>query len=874
MTENSSNNGIQSTGENINWKYLNEDRVDDPIISALVKEATNTYIKNENKNNNDIVEHYILNIYIEYFNKFLKDSKIKYEFSKYVDNNEVASKNDLKNSKKNNGSKKSKDEPNKKELMLIKIKEDAIKKNMKDFTDTLIINNHLPTYNKKNIESFFVILNWSIYLLINKKSNIDISIYLNSAISLYRSINESNYLFESFKNECTTILTQIQDIILSKNKDHHNILKLLNDNLNCIIDSSWDKMKPKSTTLYKEQNDVISLVTENLNKKILIFYEMPPANGKTVLSAILAKIISHKNKINHTTIPNYKRKTMLYICYNTIVRNEVAKLCVTHGLDVKYWLAVTKMDKEDSKIKTFFRPYKSCYPDWNNNKRSKREQEAYVSTKWMKFSENIHDQWNFYINETRPISEQDIQVGTYNNPVNIPEMIISDLDSAYTLLSNFPNTFITYFDEAFASANLEITAKIMSKLEHTVLVSATLSKPSEIPSVIDNFKTRHNWENNDDFLYQIKSSKQHISCTFVDQNGDIFLPHQKCETIQDLTNFLPSLNHPLLRRAYSPEVSFSYSKEIDSLLPDNLKFKNNFDYFGKISHESLREYLIQILTYIIDTQNNTLFDKIKNIKENKIKNMDINTIFTSSAYNYQNGKTLHVATTENFNIHVEELAQPLITGSPKVTDIITTYNRERESINSKISNLDRNGNKDSIFEKSKLIKDLDNVKMAWPQEFVINTLPHANKFGSFNFLKNSTKETFSVTPDDLSLFNDTRSKLILSGIGVYQPEVFNQGEMDFFLRKKERYKFILSTPSIVYGTNISLSIIDIDSSFVVDSTKNTLYQLIGRAGRKGKSDSALIIFRNNAMIDMILENSNINIEALQIENNFANIINK
>jgi replicative superfamily II helicase len=96
--------------------------------------------------------------------------------------------------------------------------------------------------------------------------------------------------------------------------------------------------------------------------------------------------------------------------------------------------------------------------------------------------------------------------------------------------------------------------------------------------------------------------------------------------------------------------------------------------------------------------------------------------------------------------------------------------------------------------------------------------------------------------------------------------------MDFFLRKKDSFKFILSTPSIVYGTNINLSIIDIDTSFIVDSTKNTLYQLIGRAGRKGKSHSATIIFRNNDMLDMILENNNLNIEAEQIENNYKSLL--
>jgi replicative superfamily II helicase len=124
----------------------------------------------------------------------------------------------------------------------------------------------------------------------------------------------------------------------------------------------------------------------------------------------------------------------------------------------------------------------------------------------------------------------------------------------------------------------------------------------------------------------------------------------------------------------------------------------------------------------------------------------------------------------------------------------------------------------------------------------------------------------------MDVLDITRTKLLFSGIGVYQPELFSPQEMDFFLRKKDAFKFILSTPSIVYGTNISLSIIDIDKSFLLDSTKNTLYQLIGRAGRKGKSHSATVIVRDNRMLDMIIENNTRNIEAEDIERNYQNIL--
>ena len=51
------------------------------------------------------------------------------------------------------------------------------------------------------------------------------------------------------------------------------------------------------------------------------------------------------------------------------------------------------------------------------------------------------------------------------------------------------------------------------------------------------------------------------------------------------------------------------------------------------------------------------------------------------------------------------------------------------------------------------------------------------------------------------------------------------------------------------------------------STKNTLYQLIGRAGRIGKSSSASVIIRSWDLFNIIIENNNKNIEAEHIEKN-------
>lgn len=866
MAELKSTTGVQSTGDEINWSYLNEERVNDPIISALMKEANSIFIKKDeiidNNNNQKIIDSF--QFYITPFNNFLKDKKYKFSFT--IKEKKIDEKSDKKKGKKEKEVKLSK-----KDLILQNKKEDDRKKDIEDFLLNLNITNHIPSINKNPIIIYFNVIYWTIYLIHNKKKDIDLSIYFNCAISLYKAIEDSKFfLIEDIINESTMLLGQIEEFIRSKINDLEKF-EFIKKNQNLLLESFWDKGKPKSIALYDEQKNIISLVTENLFNKLFIFFEMPPANGKTQLSAILAKIISYKNKEYIQTIPNYKRKTMLYICYNTIVRNEVAKLCITHNIDLRYWLAITQQDKEDGKIKTFLRPYKNCYPDWNKKGlRSKKEDAAYHASRIKRFSENIRDQWEFSLEETRPVCDQIYKIKDYENADNLPEMIISDLDSAYELLKAYPDVFVTYFDEAFASSELEITSKIMSVLGLTVLVSATLAKPSEIPNVLSDFKRRHNHED-DSFMHIIKSNRQHISCTFINNEGNIFAPHDCIENIDKLEDFVHFLEVPLIKRAYSPDVVIEMTSKVNTYLPEHLKFDNVFNHYGLLSHESIREYACNIIKLINTTKDNNLFTILKSNVIQKISNMDLNTIFTSSAINYQNGNSLHVSTLDTFNKHVEDICNPFLEGSPKISNIISEYDKSCNSITTEIKSLVKNKTDDSEIEILELQKALDNLKLLLPQEYVLNSKHHASKFGnSRNLMKENLMA--NVSKDNIDILDELRGKLLFSNIGVYQPETFNNKNMDLFLRNKDNFKFILSTPSIVYGTNINLSIIDIDSSFVTDSTKNTLYQLIGRAGRRGRSNSATIIFRDNNMLNVIFKNEATNIEAENIENNYLKLL--
>merc|ERR1711998_168406 len=117
-------------------------------------------------------------------------------------------------------------------------------------------------------------------------------------------------------------------------------------------------------------------------------------------------------------------------------------------------------------------------------------------------------------------------------------MIISDLDSAKVLLEALPDTFVVYFDEAFAAADKAVTADIMKSLPKiSVFVSATLAEKEQIPTLVDHFKNKHSIEDYS-FLKYVRSNTQHISCEFISPDGNIISPHHFVESNEDLSNFL------------------------------------------------------------------------------------------------------------------------------------------------------------------------------------------------------------------------------------------------------------------------------------------------------------------------------------------------
>jgi hypothetical protein len=856
--------------QKIQWGNLNRNHDDDPIISELVNIAVHNNVK-------DSMIHLKFDDFIMYeFNQLLKKNNLPI----YIPIEELkkqrisisSSAGSLEIDKKKKKEKVVK--LSNKDKIKLQIEQDNKKKEIQEIFNWIKINDFYPIKKNNPLDCYINIIYWALYILQNHGTTPSFVLY-DCALSLGRMNEEyRQFLDENIQQENLRIIKNIEKII--KNNDASYMMNLIKLYPSLINACYWDNNKPQAIRLYEEQYQLLDTVMHHLNENLplLLFYWVPPANGKTLICNILAKLISKYNYENKKK-NGFRRKSILYICYNDIVRNSVSQLCTTHNVDIKFWFANYHKDMFKDYNIVDFRPYKNCFPDWrkpisaNVQKRDKKNED-------LLFSPNVREQWNEYLQRTRLHKERedkgDIKDCQLENADNIPEMVIADLASAEILLKEFPDLFIPYFDEAFAASEEMITAEIMKALPSiSILVSATLAYPAEIPHTIQNFKSRHSIDH-DDFIVLIKNDIQLINCDFISPDGNIISPHHCVNNVNELTIFIRQLQkYPIIQRGYSNIIVYEMYKRLESILPSEMKIKHKFPYLGTITNSNLRSYGIELINYVSQSQDEEIFTKIKMISIPMIKDNSIENMMTKNSYFYQDKNTLHVANVNSFMNYVTDMTHELLHNSPKLKNLIASYEKSKHDILKKIESFEKNNKNDKHFlDIQNCQEQLELLKINYSEEFIWNSFSYLKKFNCHSKISNYNKPLVDINV--IQNLDDITAKLFLSHIGVYNQVNMNLLEMDTFLAYKDKFKFIMSDPSIIFGTNINITLIDIHENMRPILTRNKMYQMIGRAGRIGKSSSASVIFRSWDLFQIIIHDNDENIEAQQIETNIQKIL--
>jgi len=347
-------------------------------------------------------------------------------------------------------------------------------------------------------------------------------------------------------------------------------------------------------------------------------------------------------------------------------------------------------------------------------------------------------------------------------------------------------------------------------------------------------------------------------------------------------------SNPRIRRLYSPKHTYFWIKTISHLLPKKLQFQKRFPNIGSINLRDINTYVIKVLLFLLD--NFSLLEQFKMYRPKYMDNVELEKIFESQSKFYE-GKTLLI--TNDSIKKMGEITQNLYKTNnyQKIEKLIKERDNERKKLQKKqliLKSKNKTTKKNIEGKTSKTFK-VDKVDMINENadigdeifsnivkihsEFVLNSKEHFKRFNGNDKQLFERENTMYLDDEYFSSFSDEHVYNLFSGILLYEKDKQTDYQRDLLMRVYNQILFFCSGIDVVYGTNLSsLENIFIDDDFAKNVTIPTLYQLMGRVGRIGRSYHANIITNSENTIQKLFSlDDNIDkendIEKLFMKNN-------
>lgn len=453
---------------------------------------------------------------------------------------------------------------------------------------------------------------------------------------------------------------------------------------------------------------------------------------------------------------------------------------------------------------------------------------------------------------------KDVHINNNNNCKRAKRLlIIADIVSTGRLLEKAlrkNKDYVLFFDEPTSfldENNLEAIVHLTNIFKYlppnVIFSSATLPKVEEIAEFTKYFNTKYPEAK----IMSVESSKVKIGCQVNDLNGKLFIPNTGIvyEHVMDiLMNKLTETS--FVKKLYTPYVVSLLWNNIEKLIKTEqitsedvenfrVKFGNPcnlnqeavqdcaINYLGKISKSKNSELISQFNTY---SDSDTIieepidFNKLIKYKEYRFKTQTL--IITKDPINFV--KTYFGKVFEDIFVKSQKRSKDKSGKSfESFYDIFLDYEKQR-----------------TIYEEK-----LEEINMGTDEQRIRNQETIDRFKPIFNFeRKNILNVTYYPEKIDCADLDKEDNLLLVGlalGVGIYSPtttsdkykkEVLN-------LANEGKLAYIIADTDIAYGTNYAIEHIIIDDTCFTGTNAHsisTLFQVIGRAGRVGKSWRAMI----------------------------------
>lgn len=672
----------------------------------------------------------------------------------------------------------------------------------------------------KNPSSFaFMIAEWNIMLAKNSE-DMDNGTLVDAMISLDRICREEVHedapvlhkFFHGLNKLCEKLLTR-EEVFDELFVRHPEFMVI-----------PFSQRRAGRVSLYTEQVRVITHVVDAVmaNDPLLLGDRMPPGTGKTFLAVPLAQKLAALRC----------GKTLLFACNNMLVRTDVATLALL-GKNLHLWMG--RCDMSTGTEEFLVRPHKSCFPvNWKQVYKTNNENKT----------GNVLQQCMFYKTATG----------------RFPDILVADLETCRALLMEplLEDQFVAYIDEFISEyrANM-IMIDIVKKLpKQSVLLSAILPRFEDMPSVQRHFKERHDAQ--DKHVVRIEANQLTISCTIVDKDGRVALPHHFIEGVEQIPLLIDRIRaDPLIGRQYSPQQVFAMIDHIQQdLSGTGFLFQDWFPTISTIDHAQVRNYILELLQFVQDKP--LTFEKMRTFRPVCMPSPEIGKIATRDSHFFE-GKTLVITRACDRFSYLETIKKDLHDGAPDIHIMTEMAQKKKKDLERQLQLLEEYQKKGTgRVDKTDHIQNMNRLRdeiyatdhIRWPEKLIVNTPQHAQRYGHS---LNRSAVIPILSSEYEAAFSDFLYTLMLSGIGVYDFSQCTEYQRRLTMKAINQLSFLFAGDEIVFGTNIEgLTHMFIDGAWADHVSRSVLLQCLGRSGRVGCSFESFIVVNSDATLQKIM----------------------
>jgi hypothetical protein len=454
------------------------------------------------------------------------------------------------------------------------------------------------------------------------------------------------------------------------------------------------------------------------------------------------------------------------------------------------------------------------------------------------------------------------------------------------IASNANKQYILFFDEPTVDLDIQNSPMVpyLSSIfkcmpKFTIFSTATAPEREDIMWLEHIFLGKYP----DAEIEFIKSSKVRIGSEISDLNGNVFIPHADCVTLEQYLHVISVIEKDyFLQKCYTTNVVNHLFAKLTALskvhkvpIPSYLNIEKYLNLSENMNQDSICKLAIEYLKFVLKIVSSIgaelADDVVKNFCSSKFTKRGVNFTTLATGANQFESQTLIV--TENPLDFTEKYFADYISVATQMICKANGFD-DKVSFDSIIRALDTmktryNSAKRSIEEDKSKVRGVDGAeheaqrririealgpvpRLMVPDKFVIGSASYMRDRGVVSTLNTFNPEVVNWAHLDCP---DLLKYALCIGIGLYSRENSpSYTRVVLEMATKGQLAYLIADDVICYGTNYPIENVIVDNTCLRPDSHSvkTVFQVFARAGRPGKSWRANI-FADTSVLSMINE---------------------